>query len=116
YRSGDMVRYRAGGNIEFLGRIDNQVKVRGFRIELGEVEATLAQHPSVRDVVVVVCKDEGDKHLVAYLTAHDGCELDVDEVRYSLEQKLPGHMNPSTFMVLEAMPLSPSGKIDRCAL
>ncbi|HKP35522.1 MAG TPA: amino acid adenylation domain-containing protein [Pyrinomonadaceae bacterium] len=116
YRSGDMVRYRPGGNIEFLGRIDNQVKVRGFRIELGEVEATLAQHPSVRDVVVMVCKDEGDKHLVAYLTAHDGCELDVDEVRHSLEQKLPGHMIPSTFMVLDAMPLSPSGKIDRCAL
>jgi amino acid adenylation domain-containing protein len=116
YRSGDMVRYRAGGNIEFLGRIDNQVKVRGFRVELGEIEASLAQHPSVRDAVVIVRKDEGDKHLVAYLTAHEGCELNVDEVRCSLEQELPGHMIPSLFVVLETMPLSPSGKVDRGAL
>jgi aspartate racemase len=116
YRSGDMVRYRPGGNIEFLGRIDNQVKVRGFRVELGEIEATLAQHSSVRDAIVVVRKDESDKHLVAYLTAHEGCELNVDEVRHALEQQLPGHMVPSVFVVLEAMPLSPSGKVDRRAL
>src|SRR6185436_3084728 len=116
YRSGDIVRYRAGGNIEFLGRIDNQVKVRGFRVELGEIEATLAQHPSIRDAIVMVRKDAGDKHLVAYLTARDGCRIDVDELRFGLEQKLPGHMVPSFFVVLEELPLSPTGKVDRRAL
>jgi amino acid adenylation domain-containing protein len=116
YKTGDLVRYRATGEIEFIGRIDNQVKVRGFRIELGEIEAALAEHPSVREVVVVARKDEGDKHLVAYLTARDGGELIVDELRGFLEQKLPDHMVPSVFVPLESMPLTPIGKVDRRAL
>jgi amino acid adenylation domain-containing protein len=116
YRSGDLVRYRANGEIEFLGRFDNQVKVRGFRIELGEIEATLGDHPSVRDAIVVVRKDESDKQLVAYLTARAGTEMNVDELRNFVEEKLPDHMVPSLFVVLEEIPLSPSGKVDRLAL
>ena len=116
YKTGDLVRYRATGEIDFLGRIDNQVKVRGFRIELGEIEAALAEHSSVREAVVIARKDEGDKHLVAYLTAREARELIVDELRGFLQQKLPGHMVPSVFVVLETLPLSPSGKVDRRAL
>ncbi|PYS61631.1 MAG: non-ribosomal peptide synthetase [Acidobacteria bacterium] len=116
YKSGDLVRYRTTGEIEFIGRIDNQVKVRGFRIELGEIEAALADHPSVREAVVVARKDESDKHLVAYLTAREDRELKVDEVRDFLQQKLPNHMVPSLFVVLEKLPLSPTGKVDRGAL
>jgi aspartate racemase len=116
YKTGDLVRYRATGEIEFIGRIDNQVKVRGFRIELGEIEAALADHPSVREAVVVVRKDESDKHLVAYITAREGRELKVDDVRDFLQQKLPDHMVPSLFVVLEKLPLNPMGKVDRRAL
>jgi len=116
YRTGDLVRYRENGEIEFIGRVDNQVKVRGFRIELGEIEATLVEHPRVREAVVVVRKDEGDKHLVAYLTACLGDEIPVDELRDYLRQKLPDHMVPSVFMLLESLPLTPMGKVDRRAL
>jgi amino acid adenylation domain-containing protein len=116
YRSGDLVRYRENGRIEFLGRLDNQVKVRGFRIELGEIEATLAQHSAVRDAVVVARKDKGDKHLVAYLTPRPGCEINIDDVRAFVERQLPGYMVPSSIVVLEEFPLSPSGKVDRAAL
>ena len=116
YKTGDLVRYRATGEIEFIGRIDNQVKVRGFRIELGEIEAALAHHPSVREAVVVARKDESDKHLVAYMTAREGRELNVDEVRNFLQQKLPDHMVPSLFVILEELPLTPAGKVDRRAL
>jgi aspartate racemase len=116
YRTGDLVRYRATGEIEFIGRVDNQVKVRGFRIELGEIEAALVEHPQVREVVVVARKDEGDKHLVAYLTACEDDEILVDDVREFLQQKLPDHMVPSVFVVLESLPLTPIGKVDRRAL
>ncbi len=116
YRSGDLVRYRDDGRIEFLGRLDNQVKVRGFRIELGEIEATLAHHSSVRDAVVVARKDQSDKHLVAYLTPRPDCEIDVEDVRAFVERQLPGYMVPSAFVALEEFPLSPSGKVDRAAL
>ena len=116
YKTGDLVRYRATGEIEFIGRIDNQVKVRGFRIELGEIEASLAEHPSVREAVVVARKDEVDKHLWAYVTARVGRELIVDELRGFLRQKLPDHMVPSVFVPLESMPLTPIGKVDRRAL
>ena len=116
YKSGDLVRYRPNGEIEFIGRVDNQVKVRGFRIELGEIEATLAQHPSVRDAVVVARKDSGDKHLAAYVTLRGTPDIDDDELRHFISQQLPQHMVPSTFVVLEQMPLSPTGKIDRAAL
>jgi amino acid adenylation domain-containing protein len=116
YRTGDLVRYRATGEIEFIGRIDNQVKVRGFRIELGEIETALAEHSSVREAVVVIRKDEGDKHLVAYLTACEGHEIVVDELRDFLQLRLPDHMVPSIFVALESLPLTPMGKVDRRAL
>jgi aspartate racemase len=116
YRTGDLARYRANGEIEFLGRVDNQVKVRGFRVELGEIESALAEHPSVRDAVVVARKDNGDKHLVAYLVAPAGAEPSIDRIREFLSDKLPDHMVPSVFVVLESFPLSPTGKVDRAAL
>ena len=116
YRSGDLVRYRASGDIEFLGRIDSQVKVRGYRIELGEVEAVLADHPSVQEAVAVVRKDAGDKHLVAYLVPREGQTPVVEDVRDFLQERLPDYMVPSLFVVLESLPLSPSGKVDRLAL
>lgn len=116
YRTGDLVRYRATGEMEFIGRIDNQVKVRGFRIELGEIEAALADYPSVREAVVVVRKDEGDKHLVAYFVPREGHAIRVDDLRDFLNQKLPDHMVPSVFVELESLPLSPIGKVDRHAL
>ncbi len=116
YKTGDLVRYRINGDIEFIGRIDNQVKVRGFRIELGEIEAALVEHHAVREAAVVACKDQGDKHLAAYLIADENQTLVVEEVREFLKQTLPDHMVPSVFMVLETLPLSPSGKVDRRAL
>lgn len=116
YRTGDLVRYRSTGEIEFIGRVDNQVKVRGFRIELGEIEAALAEHPSVSEAVVIACKDSGDKHLVAYLVPRNADEVITSEVREFLQQRLPDYMVPSVFVVLEALPLSPMGKVDRHAL
>ncbi|HVS20425.1 MAG TPA: amino acid adenylation domain-containing protein, partial [Pyrinomonadaceae bacterium] len=116
YKTGDLVRYRASGEIEFIGRIDNQVKVRGFRVELGEIEAALAEHPSVREAVVVARKDEGDKHLVAYLVPREDQIPAIDEVRDFLKQRLPDHMVPPVFVMLESLPLSPTGKVDRYAL
>jgi aspartate racemase len=116
YRTGDLVRYRPSGEIEFIGRIDNQVKVRGFRIELGEIESALAEHPSVREAVVVARKDNGDKHLAAYLAPPSGVTPSIDELREFLKEKLPDHMVPSVFVVLESLPLSPTGKVDRRAL
>jgi amino acid adenylation domain-containing protein len=116
YRTGDVARYVAGGEIEYLGRIDQQVKVRGFRIELGEIESALASHPSVREAVGAVYADgSGDKQLVAYLVAAaDG--LSVGELRSYLGARLPEYMVPSLFVTLEEMPLTPNGKIDRRAL
>lgn len=116
YRTGDLVRYRFTGEIEFIGRKDNQVKVRGFRVELGEIESALAEHPSIRDAVVVARKDEGDKHLAAYLVPRPGLTPSTDEVREFLREQLPDHMVPSVFAVLESLPLTPEGKVDRRAL
>ena len=115
YRTGDLVRYKSTGEIEFIGRIDNQVKVRGFRIELGEIEAALVEHHDVREAAVVACKDNGDKHLAAFLVQRNG-HLATDEVREYLQQRLPDYMVPSVFVKLDALPLSPTGKIDRRAL
>jgi len=116
YRTGDLVRYRANGEIEFIGRMDTQVKVRGFRIELGEIESALAEHPTVREAVVVARKDNGDKHLAAYLVPAAGVTLSIEDLREFLRGKLPDHMVPSVFVVLESLPLSPTGKVDRGAL
>jgi aspartate racemase len=116
YKTGDLVRYRRNGEIEFLGRMDGQVKVRGYRIELGEVETVLAEHEAVRDAVVVARKDQGDKHLAAYIVPREGKTPTAEELRAFLSERLPSHMVPSVFVVLEELPLSTNGKIDRGAL
>ncbi len=115
YRTGDLVRYRDGGAIEFLGRIDHQVKVRGFRIELGEIEAALGRHPAVAQAVVVARGEGGDKRLVAYLVAREEAP-GLAELRSHLQASLPDYMVPAVFVVLDALPLNPSGKVDRKAL
>jgi amino acid adenylation domain-containing protein len=116
YKTGDLVRRRSSGELEFLGRIDNQVKVRGYRIELEEVETVLAQHESVREAVVMVRKDQGDKHLAAYVVPREGKAPTANELRGFLSERLPSQMVPSLFVVLEELPLSANGKIDRAAL
>jgi amino acid adenylation domain-containing protein len=119
YATGDLARYRADGNIEFLERADQQVKIRGMRVELGEIEAVLARHPDVRAVVVLAQADAeraGDKELVAYVTAHKDKTVAADEVRSFARAYLPDYMTPATIIVLDAFPLTASGKIDRRAL
>jgi amino acid adenylation domain-containing protein len=116
YRTGDVVRWRDDGHLEFIGRVDHQVKIRGFRIELGEIEAVLGKHPAVRDCVVLVQEDiPGDKRLVAYVSPHDQ-NVPINDFREHIRGKLPDYMVPSAFVILESLPLSPSGKVDRKAL
>ena len=116
YKTGDLARYLPDSNIEYLGRIDNQLKIRGFRIELGEIEIVLAQHPEVKEVVVTVREDQlANKHLVAYIVPH-GKQLLVSELRRFLKQQMPDYMIPSAFMLLETLPLTPNGKVDQKAL
>jgi len=117
YRTGDLVRWRPDGELDFLGRVDHQVKVRGFRIELGEIEAALGRHPGLREAVVVA-RDEGElgKRLVAFLVAKEGDGPPAAELRDFLRRGLPEFMVPSAFVCLEALPLSPNGKVDRRAL
>ncbi|MFN6483321.1 MULTISPECIES: non-ribosomal peptide synthetase [unclassified Nostoc] len=116
YRTGDLVRYQADGNIEFLGRIDNQVKIRGFRIELSEIEAALTQHPQVRDAVVLAREDKPNiKSLAAYIIP-ELTQPTSNELRLFLKSKLPSYMIPASFTVLEALPITPNGKVDRRAL
>ncbi|WP_235526606.1 non-ribosomal peptide synthetase [Nostoc piscinale] len=117
YKTGDLARYLPDGNIEYLGRIDSQVKIRGFRIELGEVEAALSQYENVEGCCVIAREDTpGDKRLVAYLVAHQDCTPTVNELRQFLKAKLPEYMVPSAFVIMESLPLTPSGKVDRRAL
>ncbi|MDZ8085086.1 MAG: amino acid adenylation domain-containing protein [Nostoc sp. DedQUE12b] len=117
YKTGDIARYLPSGEIEYIGRIDHQVKVRGFRIELGEIEALITQHPAVRETVVVVREDSIDsKNLVAYIVAQREQTLIISELRNFLESKLPNYMMPTAFITLEALPLTPNGKVDRFAL
>ena len=136
YKTGDKARYLHDGKIEFLGRLDDQVKVRGFRIELGEIEAVLTRHPHVETAVVIVREDQPhNQHLVAYVvpnyaaegmthpvaTRHPSQEGNLaasssQELREFLKQKLPDYMLPSAFILLESIPLTPNGKVDRRAL
>jgi amino acid adenylation domain-containing protein len=114
YRTGDRVRYREDGVMEYLGRTDDQVKIRGYRIETGEVEAALNQHPDVRVSVVIAREDQpGDKQLVAYVVPNFGTVLGSAQVRESLRAKLPAYMIPAYFVFLDDLPLTTNGKIDR---
>jgi amino acid adenylation domain-containing protein len=116
YRTGDRVRYRADGNLEFLGRLDHQVKLRGYRIELGEIESALMAEPGVQQSCVVLREDEpGMKRLVGYAVG-DGSRLDGASLRGRLKQQLPQYMVPSDVVVLPALPLTANGKIDRASL
>ncbi|MEM8530663.1 MAG: amino acid adenylation domain-containing protein [Chloroflexota bacterium] len=117
YRTGDLVRYRSDGTIEFLGRIDQQVKMRGFRIELGEIEAVLKQHPVIHESVVVLREDKRDeKILVAYIVSTDQQAPSNDTLRAFLGARLPDYMVPTAYVALDALPLTANGKIDRKAL
>jgi len=117
YKTGDLVRYLPDGTIEFVSRIDDQVKIRGFRIELGEIQAVLAQHPAMREALVIVREDvPGDKMLVAYLIPQQEPAFTIRDLRHFLKEKLPNYMIPSAFVMLEALPLTPNGKVDYRAL
>ncbi|MEM9493345.1 MAG: non-ribosomal peptide synthetase, partial [Myxococcota bacterium] len=117
YRTGDRARWRPDGQLEFLGRLDRQVKVRGYRIELGEIEATLSRHPAVHQAVVI-CREValGDQRLIAYLTAQPGHELDTRVLRAAAQDSLPVYMVPAAFIILDEILLTRSGKLKRDAL
>ena len=134
YKTGDLGRWLPDGTIEFLGRLDRQVKLRGFRIELGEIEALLDQHPAVCASAVIIREDRpGDKRLAAYAVLHSqyqGSEESqqqssenlvteselASQLRHFLQERLPQYMTPTAFVILESLPLTPSGKVDRRSL
>jgi amino acid adenylation domain-containing protein len=121
YKTGDLGRWRADGNIDYLGRNDHQVKIRGFRIELGEIEAQVLRHPQVKEAIVLAREDEpGNKRLVAYVVCREpsdtGGVLSVETLRAHLKPTLPDYMLPSAFVMLESLPLTANGKLDRRAL
>jgi thioesterase domain-containing protein/acyl carrier protein len=117
YKTGDLARYLGDGNIEYIGRLDSQIKIRGFRVELGEVEAVLSQHPAVQQSVVIAREDvPGDKRLVAYVILNSEQVAIIDKLRHFLKQRLPDYMVPSAFVMLEALPMTPNGKVDRRSL
>src|SRR5260370_39688787 len=115
-RGGDLVRWRADGNLEYLGGVDQQVKIRGFRIEPGDVEAVLREQTGVADGVVVAREDQpGEKRVVGYIVAASGSRVDCGALREQLAQRLPDYMGRAAIGVLEALPLTPNGKMDRKA-
>ncbi|NOQ25782.1 MAG: amino acid adenylation domain-containing protein, partial [Bacteroidales bacterium] len=114
YRTGDLARWLPDGNIEFSGRIDHQVKIRGFRIELGEIESTLIKHKNIKESVVLVREENGDKYLCAYLVTEENSN--EEEIRTYLSASLPDYMIPSYFVQLEKLPLTGNGKVNRKAL
>ena len=117
YKTGDLVRFRADGNVEYLRRNDNQVKVRGYRIELGEIESAIAAHPAVAQAVVLVREDHaGDRRIVGYMVKRGDTEPSDQDLRRHLRKTLPEYMVPQHFVVLDKLPLTPNGKIDRKAL
>ncbi|HVU25276.1 MAG TPA: amino acid adenylation domain-containing protein, partial [Opitutus sp.] len=117
YKTGDLARWLPDGAIEYLGRLDHQVKLRGFRIELGEIETALTREPGVREATMIVREDRpGEKAIVAYVVAANGAAPASAELRRALRAGLPDYMVPSDFVVLPALPLSPNGKVDRRAL
>jgi amino acid adenylation domain-containing protein len=116
YRTGDQGCYLANGTIKFIGRLDQQVKLRGYRIELGEIEAVLRGHEAVREAVVVVREEEGEKRLVGYVVGGAGVELRIEEVRRWARGKLPEYMVPGWYVEMERLPLTRNGKVDRHAL
>ncbi|OQW92061.1 MAG: hypothetical protein BWK78_02790, partial [Thiotrichaceae bacterium IS1] len=121
YKTGDLARWRPDGNLEYLGRLDHQVKLRGFRIELGEIEAVLTQHEAVKEAVVVLWEKENNPRLAAYVTPRNLTGLTdlsglTTVLRTWLKTRLPDYMLPSSITVLEQLPLTPNGKVDRNAL
>jgi amino acid adenylation domain-containing protein len=113
YKTGDLARYLPDGNIEYVGRIDHQIKLRGFRIELGEIESVLTRHPGVREAVVVV---KGEQNILAAYIVPQHSKISIKEVRCFLHQQLPEYMIPNAFMLMDALPLTPNGKVDRRAV
>jgi thioesterase domain-containing protein len=116
YKTGDLARHLPAGELEYLGRLDHQVKIRGFRVELGEVESVINEHASVRECVVTLREDGGDRRLVAYVVGGEGSRPEAGELRAHLRGRLPDYMVPADFVMLDALPLSPNGKVDRGAL
>jgi amino acid adenylation domain-containing protein len=116
YRTGDLARYLSDGNIQLLGRCDRQIKIRGFRIEPDEIEARLSQHPDVSECAIALWEERGDKRLVAYVSPHSEREITVTQLRHFLKERLSDYAIPSQFVILEALPLLPNGKLDRRSL
>src|SRR6185369_7186267 len=117
YRTGDLARFLPDGTIEYVGRVDHQIKIRGMRLELGEIETTLTHHPLVRQAVVVARQDfEADLQLVGYIVPVLEETLEIGALRQFLRQTLPEHMLPGAFVFLDELPLTPNGKVNRRAL
>src|SRR5262249_25774006 len=118
YRTGDLARWRADGVLDFLGRVDAQVKLRGFRIEPGEIEAVVLRHDAGAQAAVISGRDQGGGHqrLVGYVVVRAGAAIDVEQLRAHVARVLPDYMVPSALVALDALPLTPNGKLDRRAL